>query len=334
LEKIDSNLASQIIPEFKSDPKWSGVFSLTLNTEEGIPVNKRGSGVRRLILVSFFRAEAERRMVEKSKTSIIYAIEEPETSQHPCNQKILLDALFDLSTEQGCQVLVTTHSPGLALSLPASSFRFIKKRADNQPVVCIPTDETWQEIAATLGVTPDNRVKVLICVEGSSDVSALKCLSSALHRADNNIPDLTCDPRIAFIVLGGSSLQHWVNEHYLRGLGRPEVHIYDRDVQKYADSVRTVNSRVDGSWAVQTQKYEIENYLHPDAIFDGLAVRIGVNDTDDIPALFRAAKNWNPDNAKKKLAQHAFPRMDAARLAARDPSREVEGWFRRIGEML
>lgn len=334
LEKIDSNLASQIVPEFKSDPKWSGVFSLTLNTEEGIPVNKRGSGIRRLILVSFFRAEAERRMLEKTKTSIIYAIEEPETSQHPSNQKILLDALLDLSNEQGCQVIITTHSPGLALSLPTSSFRFIKKGVDSQPTVCTPTDETWQEIATNLGVNPDNRVKVLICVEGSSDVSALKCLSHALHTADNSIPDLSIDPRIAFIVLGGSSLQHWVNEYYLRGLGRPEVHIYDSDVEKYADSVNTVNSRADGSWAVQTQKYEIENYLHSDAIFDGLAVRIGVNDADDIPALFRAAKNWNPDNAKRKLAQHAFPRMDAARIAARDPNREVEGWFRRIGLLL
>jgi putative ATP-dependent endonuclease of OLD family len=334
LRKIDSNLASQIVPEFKSDPKWSGIFSLTLNTEDGIPLNKRGSGIRRLILVSFFRAEAERRKVENSKNSIIYAIEEPETSQHPNNQKILLDALLDLSTEPGCQVLITTHSPGLALSLPTGSFRFIKKGTDHQPTVCTPTDKTWQEITSALGVTPDNRVKVLVCVEGPTDVTALKCLSKALHNADQTILDLSCDPRIAFVVLGGGTLEHWVNKNYLQGLNRPEVHIYDSDVANYADLITRVNSRHDGSWGVQTKKREIENYLHCDAINEGLSVKITVNDLDDIPALIKAAKNWKPNTAKKKLAQDAYPKMDATRIAARDPNREVEGWFRRIGEML
>ena len=45
---------------------------------ENIPINKRGSGVKRLILFKFFRAEAERRLQESNTTSIIYAIEEPE----------------------------------------------------------------------------------------------------------------------------------------------------------------------------------------------------------------------------------------------------------------
>ncbi|PKO12696.1 MAG: OLD family endonuclease [Chloroflexi bacterium HGW-Chloroflexi-10] len=334
LTKIDPDLAQELTPEFKAEPKWSGLFSLALNSDQGIPVNKRGSGIRRLILVSFFRAEAERRLAEKQVNNIIYAIEEPETSQHPNNQKILLESFQDLAAESGCQVLLTTHSPGFASYLPTSSFRFIKKGADTQPVIENATEATWKEIAKTLGVIPDNRVRVLICVEGPTDVSAMQYLSNALHDVNPEIPDLLNDPRIAFVVLGGGTLKHWVNQHYLRGLGRPEVHIYDNDVAKYADAINEVNLRQDGSWGVQTQKFEIENYLHPDAILDGLSYNIPINDTDDIPALFKAAANWNPNNAKKKLAQYAFPKMTAARIAQRDPNCEVEGWFIRIGAML
>lgn len=108
LSKIDPGLAARLTPEFKSDPKWAGVFNLELNSDEGIPVNKRGSGVRRLILVSFFRAEAERRLEENVTKNIIYAVEEPETSQHPHNQKILLESLLDLSSNSSCQVIITT----------------------------------------------------------------------------------------------------------------------------------------------------------------------------------------------------------------------------------
>jgi putative ATP-dependent endonuclease of the OLD family len=334
LTKIDPGLAGQLTPQFKADPKWVDLFKLTLNSDDDIPVNKRGSGVRRLILVSFFRAEAERRLAEYETKNIIYAIEEPETSQHPYNQKILLESFQDLAAEPGCQVLITTHSPGFASYLPVDSFRFIRKGTDSQPLVDIGNDATWEEVAATLGVIPDNRVCVLLCVEGPTDVIAMKCLSAAFHAVDPSIPDLSSDPRVAFVVMGGGTLKHWVDQHYLSELGRPEVHIYDSDVAKYAEYIKKVNARTDGSWGVQTQKYEIENYLHPDAIFEGLSLTIAVDDTCDIPSLFKAAANWNPDNAKRKLAQNAFPRMTATRIAERDPGGEVESWFRHIGAML
>ena len=334
LSKIDPGLAAQLTPEFKSDPKWAGVFSLELTSDEGIPVNKRGSGVRRLILVSFFRAEAERRAEESGSKNIIYAVEEPETSQHPHNQKILLESLQDLSLSSNCQVIITTHSPGFASFLPIDSFRFVRKGADNQPLINTATNETWEEISKTLGVVPDNRVCVLLCVEGPTDVDALKCLSRALSLADPTIPDLSCDPRVAFVVLGGGTLSHWVNNHYLKGFGRPEVHIYDGDVSNYAASIAEVNSRSDGSWGIQTKKYEIENYLHADAINEGLSLTLTVNDTDDIPNLIKTITSWNSNTAKKRLSQYAFPKMNAERITERDPEGEVKGWLLRIGTML
>jgi hypothetical protein len=40
--------------------------------------------------------------------------------------------------------------------------------------------------------------------------------------------------------MGGSSLQQWVANHYLRELGLPELHLYDSDVPKYQEVVDRV----------------------------------------------------------------------------------------------
>lgn len=87
---MDSNLASTLTPNFKSEPKFDSLFKLSIQSDQGISINKRGSGVTRLILLNFFRAEAERRMSESSSQNVIYAFEEPETSQHPKHQEMLM----------------------------------------------------------------------------------------------------------------------------------------------------------------------------------------------------------------------------------------------------
>ena len=95
-----ANSLNPIIPTAES-LKWSDVFkNVSIAGDEDIPINKRGSGVKRLILLNFFRAEAERRRTEKNIPSIVYAIEEPETSQHTEHQKKLITALLTLSQLQ------------------------------------------------------------------------------------------------------------------------------------------------------------------------------------------------------------------------------------------
>lgn len=347
LKTIDPGLAKELKPQFipPTASKWTGLFAVGMDTDDGIPLNKRGSGVRRLVLVSFFKAEAERRLKSGHSRSIIYAVEEPETAQHPNNQRILIDSFKSLALEDGCQVLLTTHSPGFASELPTESIRFVT-RDDEQPVVLVGED-VFGRVADTLGVMPDSRVKVLLCVEGPTDVSALKHLSKALNAADKTLPDLSVDERVAFILLGGSTLGHWVSKHYLKALKRREVHIYDSDVPKYAKSVEAVNARGDGSWAVLTKKHEIECYLHADAIREAFNVDVVIEDQPNhenkaVPELFAEAfsAKQNTDapmggtKAKQRLADKAFPRMTAERIAERDPDGEVKSWLRRIAEML
>lgn len=120
-----ANTLNPVIPPAKS-LKWADVFkSVSITGDENIPINKRGSGVKRLILLNFFRAEAERRIQESNATSIIYAIEEPETSQHTENQKKLIRAFLTLADAPNTQVIITTHSSIIVKQLHFSNLRLI-----------------------------------------------------------------------------------------------------------------------------------------------------------------------------------------------------------------
>lgn len=348
LKEIDKSLASKLEPKFNppTPAKWNGLFSIQLDTDDGIPLNKRGSGVRRMILVSFFKAEAERRLKSSNKQNIIYAIEEPETAQHPNNQKILIESFKSLANESDCQIILTTHSPGLVSELPINSLRFIDK--DKHGKLNIEFGEhIFPKIAENLGVTPDSRVKLLICVEGPTDVTALGYLSKAMNIKYTELPNLINDERVAFILMGGSTLKHWVNQNYLKELGKPEFHLYDNDVASYKKSIDIINERDDLSVGLLTQKLEIESYLHKDAVKIGFDIEIEIpdelnGDNKATPKIFAEAyslKTGLPNtirdtNAKKFLAERAFPNMTAEMIEERDTNNEVKGWLEKINELL
>lgn len=129
LKEMDGDIAKSLIPVIPDDKdlKWYDVFkNVSIFGDEGIPINKRGSGVRRLILLNFFRAEVEKRVVNNDTRNIIYAIEEPETSQHTDNQYKLIEALKVLSQSPKRQVLITTHSANIVKRLAFNNLRTIK----------------------------------------------------------------------------------------------------------------------------------------------------------------------------------------------------------------
>lgn len=128
LKEMDSDIATSLNPVIpKADElKWYDVFkAVSISGDDHIAINKRGSGVRRLVLLNFFRAEAERRAEEGDNTGIIYAIEEPETSQHFNNQRILIDALKKLAEGDNTQIVLTTHSPVIVKELAFENLRLI-----------------------------------------------------------------------------------------------------------------------------------------------------------------------------------------------------------------
>lgn len=127
LREMNPDIANSLHPNIDvAGLKWPDVFkSVSISGDNDIPINKRGSGVKRLVLISFFRAEAERRQHESNNTGIIYAIEEPETSQHIEHQRVLLEALQNLSKQTNTQVIITTHSADIVKGLEFNNIRLI-----------------------------------------------------------------------------------------------------------------------------------------------------------------------------------------------------------------
>lgn len=80
--------------------------------------------------LNFFRAEAERRCQEQGNTGVIYAIEEPETSQHSDNQRILIEAFKTLASVANTQVILTTHSSYIVKQLQFTDLRLIKENEE------------------------------------------------------------------------------------------------------------------------------------------------------------------------------------------------------------
>lgn len=128
LREMDPSIADSLNPVIPSTQslKWQDVFKgVSISGDKDIPINKRGSGVKRLVLLNFFRGEVERRFGEGNNTGVIYAIEEPETSQHTDNQRKLIEALKELASGQNVQVILTTHSSFIVKQLEFANLRLI-----------------------------------------------------------------------------------------------------------------------------------------------------------------------------------------------------------------
>lgn len=137
LTEISPQIASSLSPVIPSSDslKWTDVFkNVSIASDNNIPINKRGSGTKRLILLSFFRAEAERRISGENSRSVIYAIEEPETSQHAENQRVLIHAFQTLSTAPNTQVIITTHSAIIVKELAFDNLRLVVDSGDGKTI--------------------------------------------------------------------------------------------------------------------------------------------------------------------------------------------------------
>lgn len=362
LREMDPSIAETLNPVV-STKKWDTLFSTSITGDEGIPLNKRGSGVKRLVLLNFFRAKAEKDASEKNASSVIYAIEEPETSQHPRNQRLLLNALRDLSMGDGRQVIITTHTPMLARYLDEADLRFIKRTDDGVREIIEGSPVASEDIAKSLGVLPDHNVKIFVGMEGPHDITFLKGISRMLVAAGEDIPDLEqleLDGELVFVPLGGSNLALWASR--LAPFNRPEFHICDRDNQppadpKYAAHIVAINARADCQ-AVATQKRELESYIHHEAICEAYAQnQIAINfpgpfaDFDDVPSVVAQAVHavngdgpWGDideekrrkkeSKVKRQLNAAAVRQMTVARLAHTDPNDEIRGWLATISQMM
>lgn len=358
IREMDPDLASQLTPRVATK-SWDSIFSVNLAGDEGIPINKRGSGTRRLVLLNFFRANAEREAVGRG-TGIIYAIEEPETSQHPNNQKMLVRAFEELVARGGCQVLLTTHTPMLARKFSQESLRYITRDGGEPVIRSGDDDETVAEIVESLGVLPDHNVRVFLGVEGRNDIDFLTRVSAILRRVIQDVPDLgkeEAEGRLVFVPLGGSNLDLWVSR--LRGFNRPEFYLMDRDTRppappKYERIAAELRARPNCTVWI-TEGKELENYIPPDVIRSGYPNYTGTGDPfEDVPFLLAKAVHetsesgtpWesvvaDPEKldkkvsrAKRQLNTRFAETVPAEAILEHDRDGELRRWLSEIGRAL
>lgn len=356
LAEMAPEIAKTLNPRIKTK-NWDTLFNVSLAGDEGIPINKRGSGTRRLVLLNFFRAKAEQDSCATG-TGVIYAVEEPETSQHPNNQKMLIEAFEDLVASGYCQVILTTHTPVLARRFDCTRLRIVSLEKGRSKVSSGSEDHALQKIVESLGILADHDVKIFIGVEGKNDISFLCRISRMLKMSGEAVPDLGEEElkgRLVFIPCGGSNVELWVAR--LKNLNISEFHIFDRDaippVPPHYHSIAEKINQIPNAVAVHTGKREMENYLHIDAIRTECPFYAGLGtDFEDVPSLFAQAihdaanqdASWatlddkkrknKESNAKKRLNTIVADRMTVQMLNASDPQNHIRSWLTAIKSIL
>lgn len=339
LAEINEDIAEDIRPVVTVKPLDSA-FNFELQSDNGIPLNKRGSGVRRLILLSYFRAEAERSIVTDPNTRLIYAIEEPETGQHPDFQRMIFDTLNNISQMATHQIIVTSHTPEIA-KLVTPEQLILLRRDENQRIGAV-TDiqEKIRGVSKELGILPYASTKTVIFVEGFNDVNFLINLNQ-------NIPELKCiidlkEEEIPVIPLRGGTLVEWINRDYFTGTNLRQIYIVDNDVQTYKDRINQINSENDGiryGWV--TRRSEMENYIPREMIETEFNVSLEQYEEGwyerDVPQLLKGLCMLNVDDPskremaiKQRMNGSITKKLCKADLERIDAWEEIEIWFKKI----
>lgn len=304
MKELDPTLFKRLTTSVNTS-SWDKIFSFQLIDEYGVPLNKRGSGVRRLLLLSYFRAEAERRAKENANAGIIYAIEEPETALHPDYQKMIIRSLIELSENPLNQIVITTHTPEIAKLASLNQIIFIKK-VNGIPTIISDTADKFKDVKKTLGVHESLDSKAVVCVEGENDVKFLRNIGRIPEF--NSILDLSSDD-VPIIPMQGGTLKNWFERDYLKESNIKEIHIYDGDVPDYRKLVQDMNFKNDGRrYGYITRHYEMENYIPRKLVEDYFHLNLSEYDKEwnsslDIPKMLvgKIGKGLGRDDKEREM---------------------------------
>ncbi|MCM6817476.1 ATP-binding protein [Pediococcus pentosaceus] len=329
LKEMDPEVAKGLEPVYQGDPKWDKLFQFKIEDEQGIPLNKRGSGVRRLVLLNFFRAKVDMNNEALMTNGLIYAVEEPETAQHPDNQRKIMKSLLELGKRINCQILITTHLAETAKMAPDSGVRLIKRE---HGVTEVLGDEDALSMAAKeVGLFANvSATKIVFYVEGPSDVTFFRTLSKVLNQYDaQKYLDFTNTQELLIVPMGGGNLSQWVTLKYLKSLNLPSFYLFDRDMnQDHKVEVDELKDDPQCLFASLTDQREIENYVSPATIerYFSKIVGNGFNmpsldsNSDVSKTLKKAGIRKRETHLKETLASEVTSEMTAEEFFANDRS--------------
>ncbi|MHB8068211.1 MAG: AAA family ATPase [Desulfobaccales bacterium] len=290
--KLHTNAFNRLIA--KPFFSWDKAVSFEIHGSDNHNIEKsleqRGAGMRRLLMVAYFQYLAEKLM--EGENNYIFAVEEPENCLHPGLQRELANSFQRLSDE-GCQIIITSHSPVFAGASAIEDLALIVRTGGIARAVQYPELNT-SDIANELGIDPADQLtgyNACIFVEGPSDIDFLKCIASKL-KDDGHIQYDFDDNNIGFILSGGESLKYWVDLRAMHRLNKYFGVVIDSDRESSQHNVpgRKLNWKkkceADGGIFYILRKREIENYLHPDAITRSGRGMQQYDEFSDMKALF------------------------------------------------
>ncbi len=335
---------TEITPSIPSteDLKWDCVYkNIGFNTEDDIPMNKRGSGFRRLVLLSSLIARTKEEV--NNEVDVIYAIEEPESSLHPKWQKRLVKALIELAEREKYQVFLTTHSPNMMRIFEIECIKYVERDSEGSKVYDF-NEDIGTKIIKTMGLLPDIG-KVVVCVEGPTDKDFLLNINQNIEEL-KSIIDLKKEMEagtLTIMPMNGSRLKDWIASRVLENTNALEFHLYDSDKgsdneNQYLEAIEKVNQRGDGSYGTLTELREIENYVPKDVIEECFGIELDTSDDwtgEDIPELLISnGVNMEKKDIKNKICGQCCKEIRKDHLTRMGTWNEIEGWFLNIKNMM
>ncbi|EEO5870413.1 ATP-binding protein, partial [Listeria monocytogenes] len=309
--------------------KIDSLFSFNIDTDEGIPLNKRGSGVRRLVLLSYFRAEVERLLNKSAKKSVIYAIEEPETSQHPNYQKMIIESLIEIAGMEKRQVIVTTHSSDIAGLLDVDNINLIEEENKFPTIKEYTKNEKATKIIESLGELPPIVNHLVVVVEGENDRRFL----SNIGKIEEFRELIDIDRDISIVCANGSYIENWIKRSYLDNSKIPVLIISDNDVDKYSTAIKEMKSDENITKFATLLSYQtMENYVPTHLI--NKYFNIELNDTKEIKVNDIVAnindikKNMSKKEIKRALNDEVILEVTKEDLIVHGVYDECLNWFK------
>lgn len=257
-------------------------FSMYVKDAQGIetPLNKRGSGLQRSVLIAAIRAQNDLdRLIEEMESSVegndshsehvqslLYIVEEPEAFLHLAAQKELFYSLKDL-THKNSQVILTTHS---TLFIDESNMEdivlLVRQDGKTFSLQHIPDEQIRDELGENIRVSELITGKVCCIVEGRSDKFAFEAW---LLQLGYNYRKLG----IHFIPMDGcTNAEYFANTAVLVDFNVPFLVVLDTDTHNIRDN-RVVKKVLEEKYsslraknAIKLLTGELENYFNLDVV--------------------------------------------------------------------
>lgn len=295
-------------------------FTLYVKDADGIetPLNQRGSGLQRAVLIAAIRAQNDiNRMIndlknESSKSgeqyhdrTTLYLFEEPEAFLHLRAQKELYYSFKDL-TNQSNQIIFTTHS---TLFIDEGELEdlvlLVRQNGRTISLQHIPSEEIRDELGEMIRISELITGKVCLIVEGQSDKAAFQVWMKTLGYDYKKLG-------IHIIPMDGcQNAEYYANAGILFDFRVPFILLLDRDSDKPRNSeqikeyLENKHPILKKNNRIRILNGELENYFDLDAVSDVLR----------IPKEFIDLKEYRYDpkkalkNAKEEAEKHGVPNV-------------------------